>query len=367
MEGRLEPSREVREEVATTRLERVPSPGRLEDEWRRLAAESGTSIFGTWEWADAWCDAYGAGHDPALHAVRNEDGTLVAVVPLCVQRRAGLRVIRFVGYGPGDELGPVHGPADLPLAARALQEALAALRWDVAALEQLPGSAGWPNLLDEPVWRREANPVLQLGGGWSSYLETRSANFRQQLRRRERALAGAGARFRAADERTLEADLDTLFALHRARWEGGATDFADHPFHRDVARRALERGWLRLWTLELDGRVVAAWHGFRVGRVVSYYQAGRDPSLARSGVGTVLLAHTIREAMQEGALEYRFGRGAEPFKGRFTSDDAGLETVVRAATVAGHAALAVGRARRAMRRLRRPAQPPLPPGSVPVP
>jgi CelD/BcsL family acetyltransferase involved in cellulose biosynthesis len=140
-----------------------------------------------------------------------------------------------------------------------------------------------------------------------------------------------------------------LFALHRARWGTKRTNFADTPFQRDVARIALARGWLRLWMLELDARPVAAWLGFHVGEVASYYQAGRDPTYDRLSAGFVLLAHSLRAAMDEGAAEYRFGRGAEDFKYRFTSADPGLETVTLARGRAGQAALDAARATRWVR------------------
>jgi hypothetical protein len=53
----------------------------------------------------------------------------------------------------------------------------------------------------------------------------------------------------------------------------------------------------------------AAWQGFLVGTVCTYYQAGRDPVFDRHSVGFVLMAHSIRSAIAEGAKEYRFGRG----------------------------------------------------------
>jgi len=213
-----------------------------------------------------------------------------------------------------------------------MRVALSRLAWDVVLAEQLPGREDWCSLLGGRHWRREACPVLAIpDGGWEAYLDGRSRNFRQQLARRRRALEAAGrVAFRLADEISLERDLDSLFALHAARWSGRRTDFGDTAFHHDVARTALDRGWLRLWLLELDGRPVAAWHGFHVGPAVSYYQAGRDPAFERYSVGFVLLAHTIEAACAEGAAEYRFGRGAEPFKYRFTDTDPGLESVVLA-------------------------------------
>ena len=85
---------------------------------------------------------------------------------------------------------------------------------------------------------------------WDSYLGARSANFRQQARRRARKLHGLGVRFRLADNPAqLESDFDALRSLHAARW-GAASAFnlgAPMAFHRDFAAVALEQGWLRLW------------------------------------------------------------------------------------------------------------------------
>jgi CelD/BcsL family acetyltransferase involved in cellulose biosynthesis len=336
-------------------VEEVETLDAIADEWRALAEASGRGIFATWEWADAWWNAFGDGRELTLRACRDDAGRLVAALPIYVARIRGLRLLRFVGHGPGDELGPVYPKGEHERTAAALNLVLRDARWDVFAGEQLPGDEGWPALLGGRRWRTEANPVLYVPEcGWGDFLAGRSANFRQQLSRRERSLARAGrARFRLANEATLERDLDTLFALHAARWRGRRSDFSDVPFHRDVARRALSRGWLRLWLLELDERPVAVWHGFHVGRIVTYYQAGRDPALEREAVGAVLVAHTVREAMAEGAAEYRFGRGEEAFKYRYADDDPGLETVVLAATGRGRAARGVARVGRSVRSLTR--------------
>jgi CelD/BcsL family acetyltransferase involved in cellulose biosynthesis len=258
-------------------------------------------------------------------------------------------VLRFLGHGPGDELGPVHA-GEPEAAARVVRSTLDALDWDVFFGEQLPGDEGWPGRLGGRLWRREASPSLDLPASWDEYLAARSANFREQLRRRESSLGREGEVVtRLADATTLEDDLDALFTLHRARWGSTPTDFADTPFHRELAGDALARGWLRLWMLELDGRPVAAWHGFQVGAVCSYYQAGRDPALERHSVGFLLMAHSIRSAITEGATEYRFGRGDEAFKSRFASRDPGLETVVLTQDALGAAAYAAARSAQLVR------------------
>ena len=335
------------------RNERVDGFGVLDDEWNALAERSG-SIFSTALWSRLWWEHFGEDRELLLHAGRSRDGSLSLILPLYAWRRRLPRVVRFLGHGPGDELGPVYVAGNHESAATALRHALAELGWDMFLGEQLPGEAGWSTLLGGRAWRREAGPTLRLPGSWEEYLAGRSANFRQQLRRRQEALAHEGdVAPRLAGEATLNSDLDALFALHRARWGSQQTDFRDTPFHREVAREALGRGWLRLWLLELDGRPIAAWHGFQVGPVASYYQAGRDPAYDRLSLGFLLMSHSIRSAIAEGATEYRFGRGDEAFKARFASGDPGLESVALSRGAVGAVGFSAARAARFARQLGR--------------
>jgi CelD/BcsL family acetyltransferase involved in cellulose biosynthesis len=131
-----------------------------------------------------------------------------------------------------------------------------------------------------------------------------------------------------------------LFDLHSQRWGRRSEFYRLRGFHREFAAVAEERGWLRLWFLEMDGVAVAAWYGFRYAGVESFYQGGRDMAWAEGGVGTVLLEHTIREAQREGMSEYRFLRGGEAYKDRLANGSDDLVTVARHASVAGAALVA---------------------------
>jgi len=299
-------------------------------DWSRLAERSG-NIFATWEWAATWWRHYGTGATPAFRACRGRDGEVFAILPLYVAARGRLRLLRFVGHGPGDVLGPICAPEDEPAAGAALARTLAERPRDrhVFLAERLPsGLIG--EAIGGVVIQREANPYLDIGGAtWEEFLAARSRNLRQQVRRRARKLEQSHAvSFRLCDDPArLDEDLDTLIRLHAARWgDAGAFAGANGPFHRDFARGALSAGWLRLWTLAVDDRPVAAWYGFRFAGVESFFQSGRDPDWEEHNVGFVLLTHTIRSAFEDGMARYAFLRGDEPYKDRFASGDRGLET-----------------------------------------
>jgi len=313
----------------------------LESEWRPLAERS-RNVFSTWDWAETWWRHFGAGGELRATVVPGK-----VVLPLYVSRTGPFRVLRFIGHGHADELGPVSGPEGRGAAETAMSEALGQDGYHLFLGEDM--APGWSTPLGAKAVERTSSPVLALPEtSWEEFLAARSANFRQQMRKYERKLFREHeVAIRLADDpNRLATDLDTLFSLHRARWPGSKW-FADaEAFHRDFAAVALERGWLRLWILELDGRPAAAWYGFRFGGVDSFYQGGRDPAFAQERLGIVLIIHTVREALKDGSEEYRFLRGGESYKSRFATSDPGLETLVRPVGALGKAALALRTLRR---------------------
>ncbi|MBD0316883.1 MAG: GNAT family N-acetyltransferase [Thermoleophilia bacterium] len=341
------------------RLEPVTDLDALHGEWSELGVESG-NLFATWEWQSTWWRHFGRADSLLAAACRDARGTLVGILPLYLAVRRPGRLVRFLGHGVGDRLGPICLPSDRLRVARALRAATSARCFGSALVlgEQLPAEESWSAILGARVVAVESSPVARIEtASWDDFLATRSANVRQQVRRKERKLMREhDARYRLVeDPKDLAPALDALFALHRDRWGGeNATRFArTEAFHRDFAATALARGWLRLWLLEVDGRPVAAWKGFRFAGVDWYYQMGRDRDWEHLSVGLVLLAHTIRDCVEAGLSEYRFLRGGEAYKRRFTNADPGLETIALTAGQIGQAGLVGLQAARRVRAARR--------------
>jgi CelD/BcsL family acetyltransferase involved in cellulose biosynthesis len=336
--------------VTDETLEIAPIAGvdEVRREWTDLAWKS-ENPFATPEWCEAWLEHIADGFRLRLFACCGDDGSLVALLPLVVTQGRYVRKLRFLGFGAANQLGPIAAPENRDLAAEALRAALAATRsdWDLFLGESLPGE-GWSARLGSTQVGRLGSPVVR--GGWQSwdqYLASRSSNLRQELRRKERRLQEHGLRYRlVASREELEPAMDILFGLHRARWQEDASRWfgGQEAFHRAFARAALERGWLRLRLLELEGGAVAGYLGFSFGDTEWFYQLGREPS-AESSVGLVLVAHALREAIAEGVTDFRLGPGAQSYKLRFATDDPGLETVGSARGLRGRAALFAARRR----------------------
>jgi CelD/BcsL family acetyltransferase involved in cellulose biosynthesis len=332
------------------RVEPVADVRGLREEWNLLAEQS-RNVFSTWDFASVWWRHFGGAGSLQVHAVRDRDGRLLAVLPLYDSVVRGMPMLAFLGHGVADQLGPVCGARGRPAAAEGLKRLLrsGSGAWQLLLSHRVAADEAWDALLGGQVLKREASPVLDIAGrGWEDFLRSCSPNLRGQLRGRERKLAREHElRFRLVREPAeLDVAFERLVSLHDARWEGASSAFAQgrRAFHREFAAAALRRGWLRLWLAELDGAVAAAWYGFRFAGVESYYQSGRAPDLDRTNVGFVLLAHTMREAMADGQAEYRFLRGPEPYKQRFATRDAPVDTVVLARGPVGAAVVAATRA-----------------------
>ena len=296
------------------------------EEWQRLAADS-DNVFATWEWNALWWRRLGQG-ELALTGACDPAGELRAILPLYVRDGTG----RFVGHGESDQLGPVCAPPSRQAAARALVEALHAGELPCARLllEDVPQAERWDRLPGARRLDGDPSPVLRAPDGWEEFLASRTRHFRAAARAHERRLARRHElRFRLCQApEQVAPDMETLFRLHRTRWgtASGALRGVRADLHRDFAAVALDRGWLRLWTLALDGEPAASQYGLRFGSAESVYQTGRDPARASEGVGFVLLVHAIRCALDDGADEYRFLRGDEAYKRRFANADAPIES-----------------------------------------
>lgn len=323
-------------------------PGPAAPEWDRLATEA-SSIFATRAWQECWWTHYGEGSTPLV--LTDDERSPSVILALHVRGRL-LKTIRLVGHGTADELGPICGPSRRVDALSLMRAALAdrELRWDVFVAHDVPVTDGWDRALDGSVLRGVGSPVITFQTDvWDDFLRGKSKNFREQLRRRERKLGKQfEVRVRMATAATLASDLETLFTLHVRRWGKDAPFASDREraFHEDFASVALERGWLRLSVLELDGRPAAALYGFRFAGVEYFHQSGRDPSLDAHSVGSVLLFHTVRAAIEDGMSEYRLLRGDESYKSHLADVDRPVHTLAVANTVPGRVAVALARRRR---------------------
>jgi CelD/BcsL family acetyltransferase involved in cellulose biosynthesis len=305
----------------------------LRPHWNALLRSSASdSPFLTWEWLHSWCTHLAGSAMVKLVAVR-DGAELIAVAPFCVVpgRLPWFSQIALMGTG-------CAGSDYLDLIAQAGREgeAISAIAGYLNAqqttvrLDRLPDASVAERLatrLTADGWVVTSAPdgvcpVIPLAGHtWDSYLATLGSAHRANVRRR---LRGIEQQFRVRfDLVTSDGDrmaaLDSLARFHQRRFQprGGSTAFhtpAVRAFQDEATRRALDRGWLRMYVLRLDDEIAAVMYGLLYGRTFYFYQHGFDDRFSRHSIGLVLMAHTVRAAIDNGAATFDLLWGTEAYK-----------------------------------------------------
>ena len=318
----------------------------LESHWDELLAASRSDCFFlTWEWLYAWWRHMRGDRALQLLVVREGD-ELVGVAPLARARTTlpWLSRLEFLGTGyAGSDYVDVIVRRDRELqVVEALSRAIAAQ--NVALhLDHLPSESVSSALLgnvEAEGWTSIRTPggicpfVRLEGRSWDSYLASVGPAHRANLRRRIRGLDREfQVRFeRVSSEPARAAALETLMSLHNRRWDkrGGSTAFptpACRAFHDEATRRALDRGWLRLYVLTLDGTPAAATYCFAYNDRFYFYQGAFDERFAQHSVGMVAMGLTIRAATEEGAREFDMLYGVETYKWLWARDARALDRI----------------------------------------
>lgn len=295
----------------------------LEPEWWALWRRApGATPFQSPAWLIPWWRHF---HPGALTAAAVWKGSrLIGLAPFYREDGVHGRRLLPVGISVTDYHDVLLDEAQGNEAAAALAGALGREAvWESWECEELPpGAAAFalpvPSGCAEAVTAQSPCPVLDLGGPDLSRVvpKPKRANLNTA---RNRAARRGPIRIERAQGAAVLAAFDHLVRLHRLRWrsrgEGGVlADERVLAFHREALPRLDAAGLLRLYTLALDDRIVAASYGFHhAGRGYSYL-TGFDPAFAFESPGQILLAHAIEEALAEGAREFHFLRGQEPYK-----------------------------------------------------
>lgn len=328
-------------------VENLAELGRYGAAWETLA---GGNVFRSWTWLSAWWRHFGEGRSRrelraflAFDEVGEEPGSLVAVLPAYVETSWSQgRVLRLVGDGEvcSDHLGLLTAAGErdgreqceqIHIACDAIAAAVAERSdWDLIDFEGVDGDDAATlrfhkalalhdctasRLLGERIW------AIDLPATWDDFLALQSKSHRKQLRQLERrVLKSDRVEWRLVESASDFGDAWTMLVdLHqrRRRSLGEPGCFASPrwaAFHWDVAQQLLAEGRLRLSTLQLDGRAIAAEYHLASGKATYAYQGGLDPDRLAGEPGQLSTICSIKRAIAEGHVQFDFLRGDEPYK-----------------------------------------------------
>jgi CelD/BcsL family acetyltransferase involved in cellulose biosynthesis len=259
-------------------------------------------------WIDEWLG--GPGADATVAAVSaHRDGRLVGLLPTCVVRRHGLRVLTFLGDRESWCADLLLSPGEPGSTASRLVDESRRLPYDVAELTGLPGSSLLASAAGTRlcVIERVEAPVLDMPEGWdAAYTAKASSQRRARDRKRERQLEAAGAfeQVVAESSEAVEAVFDEVLVLHELRW-GGRRDGSEFGTpagaraQRTALRRLADAGHAGIMLLRLDGRPIGFQIWLVLGDTMYLHRSGVDPSVMKFSPGLIAMRRTIAHGAAE--------------------------------------------------------------------
>lgn len=246
-------------------------PG-LREAWNELADHCpGHYLSQTWRWATAAWKTVAApnGHELRILTLREGD-RLVAVWPLVVHRRAGLRIVRALSSESSEYTSPLS-EAGAQRRARVFQLFRAAeALGDVLVLKHLRADDPLADVVRRQSLRCFRSNLLRAPwiartdyGAWADYLSTVRGSHLASLHRKRRKLVRKGKLGFERHQAPGDALIESLLA-HKASWmvrRGLTNAWLGRPQYRAflmaLSSGGENRDGLTLFSLELDGRPIA--------------------------------------------------------------------------------------------------------------
>lgn len=342
----------------------------VEAKWRRFEAHAEMYAYQSYDWIAVWnlCCAARERVTPRIVSVEDARGELVMLLPLGVTSRFGGQAVIWLGGVFADYLGPLLAPGCSAWLTRTrflslwsdVEKALAP--FDVLCLDRQPE---WINetrnpFIDLPCIQNPSRAhASRLTESYDAFVRTkRGSDWIRSERRKERRLAESGKlEFVVADTGNYPDLLDALIQLKSLRYrEMGVKDLLAARAQRDFLHRlsatCIGPGFVRLFALKLDDKVIAAHWGL-VSRDRFYHMlpASSRRDYRRYSPGGLLLRHMLAWAIGQQLRIFDFTIGDEAYKLEWRDSEMALFDCLVGHTLRGRIAVRLERTARTLKRV----------------
>jgi len=292
------------------------------DSWEYWAQENRTdSIYLTYSWAMACL------LNPKRHIriiLQYDKGTLKAVYPFEIQKKAGFRVLQPLGNGFGHRFAsfPLFYPTDALFSLLRRQCPYDILYWNYFYTEE-------KNIISLPhiYWKPLSDElVISLNPPVSEILGSLSPSMKENLARRIRNIERDLGALSLEQVRPGETDthLNRLFKFNAERFaaRNQRSYFIDEENRRFFFRllASLPPDFYRFYVLKGGENILAYRLAYRTGRQLQLRLLAYDYSLKKYSLSHSLLKLIIEKAREEGFSSLSFMSGHEPFKYSWNPD-----------------------------------------------
>ncbi len=289
----------------------------LKPSWDVLADTQGSPLL-RFDWFVSCAETLYVGDELRVVVVR-EDDRVMAIAPLCLTKRSGVRTLELLGSSI------LHEPtaflyADHNSLSRLIQ-AVIDLGFPVVLL-RIPHDPAFHDCLTAMKWRRgiilhkrtAPSAFLNLPSDWNVFLASLSSNRRYDFRRKRKCLEKAGAvttRIVSPMPTELPALLEDALLVEDSSWKGEAgSSLLKHPelqgFFQRYLAKACADGIVRLCFIDIDGRPISMHIALQSHKTFWVLKLGYDASLAKCSPGSQLAMDTIEYSVQQELARYEF-------------------------------------------------------------
>jgi CelD/BcsL family acetyltransferase involved in cellulose biosynthesis len=329
---------DVTGDLRVARYDAATIPTQLAERSLALAGQFAAHPSLTLPWNLHAAESAGVKNELRVAELTNSQGAAVAYVAYLESSVSMFGIGVRMRETPGNRLAAYYnGLVAAPAYAPRLLDALAAQdagRCDVLQfpaiaidstthqlLESTAAARGW-RMIRYPSFR---SPFLELRGSWQEFLDSKSQNFRYNLKRKRKGIAKAGRMDERwyGDAASVPELIKSIHAIEEGSWKTRA-GMAITDNQRELAYHDLLLPWLASIgalvanVLLLDDAPIAYslcvnWHG-HVGQLKTSF----DERASQLSPGLVVTASSIEHAFAAGATEFDFLGDAMPHKMHWT-------------------------------------------------
>lgn len=315
---------------------------KLCEEWNELVEhDDHATVFQLWEFQYHTWKIFADVITPCLVLVRNANGQLVGCAPLGVKRSKigplSASTLEFVAERFSDYCNfIIHREFEKDVLFELSQWLKSNLkRWDMMYLRSLRGDSWVISKIDTfrdaglPLTVSETSvaPCMRLDNEWASYEDAMSKKRAKSLRYMVRKLfRDYGGEYKVIkNSEDLVKPMKQFMDLHQKRMhqKNQRGHFGEDNVRSEfiaLIQKLAKKGYASVHTIGSDKEVIAAICTLNYHGSVCFYQGGFDTDYTDLSPGTVMQCLRINDAIEDGAVEYDFLDGDEPYKKRWANE-----------------------------------------------
>ena len=318
--------------------------------WDTLWVRSGSGLFQSHGWIAAWWSECADHHRLRILCAWQDDGALLAILPLCIRRWHGVRVLEWAAQPYSDYCDVVMQAIDERLLDRMWTHVTKLGGYDLLRLKHVRSDATVMPLLSRIGCNARDEICLQVAREWpngEAWFRTLNKKTRNNHVRGRRILDQCGdIVFRQLEADEPRAPVIKQLITYKRKWESNR----DSPMvHSDTILLALVEALhrmrrLRIFLIERAGTIIAGSVNAIDGTSMLALFATYDPEYERGSPGILLMTEYTKWAFDQGIEEVDYLLGAERYKFRYANRIIKLHIVASARTPLGWLTLQAERA-----------------------